>query len=861
MTNRNSTDSVTIESFLHLDSADGPVCCTIDPTSNSSCIFNVPPGTKDFPYKSRKFEIPNVLEKKTAAHIVDRISNNAISQIANGKCVVSFSLGTAKSSRDNAHFGSPSDGCGVSVLSSILSHLAKSNPSASISLFALRNSSLVDLLDPQNPGARIGVHRMKLDLSVSKHSVSSLISDDQSFKTADAAYRSIDLFESYHRVAIIWVSESLVMLFVDVVSLEWMSRKSLLLLGDRNFSYLQKCMSCFGDVMNAITMHRLRVPAHRADVTALLQLVMGTGSLYHVILGSHVNVSVDNIEESFFALQFVSRIGGLKGATVQPFGRDFKIDKCVLDREMKRLQFEFSLALAVTGGAKLSSSELTSLESTICLKRAKLEAESKQKESELQKQIDEQVSKLAQETMSALRSDIHHAQHQLTEASTAISVLRLKLASDDPKAFEKQVNEMNQQLSQTKLDTETEKEKINLLSRSISDKRMHLSTLERKRDLAQDEIRAAMTHRIESYESIRSSRTEQRKQWADQRAIWRSQVISSKGVAEKDGDPEYAVLREPLNKDLLSSLKKTFETIKAGVDDREISLNAVTDDSKGLSNALRYMDQHPVDWSVEDWDRLRAKEQNLLRDAEMQDKKLKDLVEKVILFLQHGTNLTKYRPFSKPGEKHFFLSSDCKSLCFCDVRDWDAAMSVGPGKERDKYVARSLKSVNLEEVRLFVLGQYSPLFAKWGVSFGSPEFYRSFSLYYGKSKQTLDVVADSDTDFEAWLIGLSSLVPVQPKWGSGIDVSHEPCFFELQDDEVDLCQSCHISPYFYKEAKTAVLEHFNTKGYVTKYDMRIVTGMDVLRCVKMHDLLESRGDILSRPVVRVLSFTSVSSPA
>lgn len=843
-------DGPSLELFVHLDSSNSSEVCCIAEGSNVS--FTVPSSiAKEFPYKSRKFEFSSVLSNQSLSSLSSNTTRTIWDSIQQSKNVVSFSFGNSNTSRDTLHFDGSSG-----VLSSLLPRISSAYPDASISLFGLRNSIIVDLLASQDAPVFLSnafsIYRMKLQLDVPKYKVSDLIKQPLRLVGADQKYRQIPDCASFHRVAFLELgSDGETILLVDVVSTEWMSRKSLLTLGERDFSLLQKSLSCFGDVMNAVAMHRLRVPNHRADVTALMQLV-AVRSSYCVLVGCHVDISARNAEEAFFALQFASRIIGLKGATIQPFARDPRIEKAVLARDMHRLEAEVALALATTGVSKLSSTEIADVEATIAQRKAKLEQDKKTKEAETQHYIDSHVEKLAKETMSSLRSEILHLQHDLNDATTAVSMLQVKLASDDPKQFEQRVAMLKTQLEKTLEESENERKKIGEHQASLAEKKEHLVVLQKKRDSAQDEIRAAMNYRVESYAAIRASREDQRKQWEQQRATWRSQVLSSKGVAEKDPEPEYAVLREPLTKDMLVSLKKTFETIKAGVDDREVSMNSLTDEEKALTIALRHMEQHPVDWSVEDWDKLRAKEENLLRNAEMQDRKLKDLVDKVLLFLQHGTALVKFRPFSKPGRKHFFLSPDCKELCFCDIKDWDAAMTVGPGKERDRCISRSVKSIVLDEVRLFVLGQYSPVFAKSGVSFGSTDFYRSFSLYYGKSKQTLDVVAESDTDFEAWLIGLSSLVRVQPKWGSGIDVSHEPCFYELADDEVELCQSCHISPYFYKEAKLSVLEHFRTKGFVTKYDMRIVTGMDVLRCVKMHDLLESRGDISSRPTTRLV---------
>jgi hypothetical protein len=158
-------------------------------------------------------------------------------------------------------------------------------------------------------------------------------------------------------------------------------------------------------------------------------------------------------------------------------------------------------------------------------------------------------------------------------------------------------------------------------------------------------------------------------------------------------------------------------------------------------------------------------------------------------------------------------------------------------------------AVSFDSIRHFILGQYSPKFQKYPAAHGSEEFYRSFTLFYGSGNDSLDVMAENEADFEALLIGLSALLHVEPRFGYGIDVSSEPGFFELDLDEVELCQSYHMSPYYYNEACGIIMQEQRRRGYVTIYDVRVATGLDILRCIKIHQILFSKNRIRSKPIV------------
>jgi hypothetical protein len=780
-----------------------------------------------------------------------------VDRINQGSNVASVSFGNVGSHRDNMHFPSPGKSSSVGLLHLLLVHLGNKIANCRLSLFAVRNGEVKDLINPSH-AASIHVHRMKLDVNVSERIVSAMNEDACRKQVGDwlSTASTIPDSESWHYVAVLRLPADQVVMLIDCVPSELTSRKSILSYGESVSSYINRSTTCMGEVLNAICLNRLRVPMHRADITALLQLV--ARGRYHIFFGCHVVAATECLEECFFALNFASKIGTLKAAAINPFGRDIRIDKCVLERELRRLTAELAVAHATHGIAqKLSSAELSDVEAIITIRKEANARTKAEHDAEVKRLVDHEVARVSQERLKELRLQIRESETELADLSSKISRHKTVLATD-PKTFEANLQRMRNELKE-------ETEKLHLLKarhaemfekRNLSEEKV--SSLRKHSESAEDELRAAMQFRIESYGDIRSQRKQVKAEWAEERQKWHGLVGSKKGDLLKE--PELVILKEPPSKELHLHMKRLFDSIKAAVEDKEDQLAVLADENKALDVALRHIERNPVDWSVTDERRVRALEEGLFREAEGKERQLDELVDKVVLYLQHGTRLMKYRSFGRPSDKHFFISADRACLCWCDPKDWESAASA-QGKDRDKILSKSLKFIPFAEVQMFILGQYSPLFNKYGVAFGSSEFYRSFSLFYGPphKKQTLDCVAENDADFEAWLIGISAHISVQPRWGSGIDVSAEPCFNELEIDEVEFCQQYHISPYYYRESKAVALQHQKKHGYVTRYDMRLITALDVLRCIKMHDILLARGDIRSRPLVRSGSMPTTPS--
>ena len=111
------------------------------------------------------------------------------------------------------------------------------------------------------------------------------------------------------------------------------------------------------------------------------------------------------------------------------------------------------------------------------------------------------------------------------------------------------------------------------------------------------------------------------------------------------------------------------------------------------------------------------------------------------------------------------------------------------------------------------MGMYSKVFKrKSKVGPTTEGFYQSFTLVVKDGKRTIDVVADSVAEFEAWLLGLSNLTKKEPVWGEKLDFEllNDPeetkIAMSLSSEERAVLSLHHIRPSLLKKLRNIVKE-------------------------------------------------------
>ena len=163
------------------------------------------------------------------------------------------------------------------------------------------------------------------------------------------------------------------------------------------------------------------------------------------------------------------------------------------------------------------------------------------------------------------------------------------------------------------------------------------------------------------------------------------------------------------------------------------------------------------------------------------------------------------------------------------------------------------------------LGQYSASFAASlegmpGVPGGTPMpptaaritppavplfFYRSFTIALTASNATVDVVVDTDADFEAWCAAFLFLGFIEPVWGQSMDVSTAPRVGELLPQERLCCEYHHIYPEMLLNFRAALLRLEPPPLFLTPIRIRQLAKVDILHAFKLLSFLVSNGDVES----------------
>lgn len=630
-----------------------------------------------------------------------------------------------------------------------------------------------------------------------------------------------------------------------VIPADYTSRRMVAFSSDKSQLYASSSIQSLGEVLSAIGMGRLATPFHRSDLTTVLgtlrQSVDGIRQVEAVRVrffgladggcaSAPPPVRLQPLSDELYVLQFSHRIKGLRSALVRPFQRDLRLERMCIDQECRLLKGELSLCRAVLDVPPRSCSINKVEELAASLRKQKLLKE-KEEQSRLEQEINFAVSNQLTRDLKEVAETRRLLEEEERQHIDVVNELDAYVGNDAE--FQEKVARLSEDLRDADAVALDVRSAAEQLFRQVEQCRERIKFLTERLATSGEDIRQAMDARAQRHVADVASRVKERAERNQQRAEWRQLLLQVDALVQDE--QEFNIVKEPLTREMLSLMKRTLEGIKTLIDESDMQLELIADEEKNQQIAVQLIAKHPVNWSLEDPETTRLKQEGLLKEAEGKDQQLDALLEQVVQYLQHGTRLFKYRPYSKPHPKFFFVSADRKSLLWCDPRGEDG--------ERAK-----AKEIGFADVRSLMLGQFSPLFQKWGSSFGSEDFYRSFTIFYGKDGRSLDVTAETDADFEAWLMGISALVNVEPRWGSGIDISNEPGYHELDIEEIDLCQQFHISPYFYLECRNFVLELQRKRGYVTRYDMRMSTGMDILRCIKMHDMLIRRGKITPRPV-------------
>lgn len=324
-------------------------------------------------------------------------------------------------------------------------------------------------------------------------------------------------------------------------------------------------------------------------------------------------------------------------------------------------------------------------------------------------------------------------------------------------------------------------------------------------------------------------------------------------VEQKIGKPEESESEKGSEKDDDSGSEKSEESEKAPPETKE----------ERLERLAREKEERRVEREAEKKRRVAKatydREWKHFRETTRKDQFLSDLLEKILMYLEYGTNVTTLT--AQGLERRFaFFSKGRKQLTFVPaVRD-----GAIPNRKE------VLKTVEVSKIAGIHMGQHSPFFQillrkfagrvdparaeppppleELEISNMHRYYYRSFSIQFPtKEEGFVDFICDTDTDFEALVVALHRISGRNATWGKSLFIELAPNIDDLSEQEKTLCEQIHLTPNEYLGCKEIILLK-DDKLFVTLHDLRVLTALDLYHSQKLLEMWLKQKWIVRRQV-------------
>lgn len=269
----------------------------------------------------------------------------------------------------------------------------------------------------------------------------------------------------------------------------------------------------------------------------------------------------------------------------------------------------------------------------------------------------------------------------------------------------------------------------------------------------------------------------------------------------------------------------------------------------------------------------------LLAEAVKKEHHVQSIIDQVMQYLQNGVRLQKVSSNGQVRRRLFFISEDCKKIFACDLDE-----SGAPINRR-----KPTMTIFINDIEAITLGVYTSSFVAFAgkadlkgqrdeamkdggsqrpektpvltpVTLGKYN-YRAFSLFLKTEKKTVELVCDTDSDCEAWLLALKRLVsfktpyerlvdqkcgrPCPPPtatiaWGEPMVLHARADLEKLYPEEIKFCAENHVPPRLFIKTRDDVKE-LSKQMVVTVYDIRKASTLDLLRSQCLLDYFVDRG--------------------
>ncbi|EPY30388.1 hypothetical protein STCU_04091 [Strigomonas culicis] len=689
------------------------------------------------------------------------------------------------------------------------------------------------------------------------------------------------------------------------------------------FERTHRILVSAASIISSIKCSRLRIPFGKSKMSQLLRRSYNAEKGYtrgsqngntNTFMFIHCFTDAQWAEETYHCLTMIRRMTNTLGSTgIGSMLRDLNVDKWRLDQDVTELREELAVA-KVAYDYKPRIFDSNKNIANIKDEEAKYigAIESKREEAR-EKQLTIIRQRAAEETARMIKE-------QEASSGTTLEELKQTLASKkhDNEALQSDRNARAREYEHTleKLRTKKEGEEATAakLKAEMAQLEEELSARQSTIQAKQKELEMAKLDKAKGREAILKEhvsvqaarknvleeRRSQREQWIRQikdvnekvleqiRSIAEERKQSGEPVSAKEEAAETAVTDDiktieeylpklisledsPVNPDETESIRRQFDDVFA--QEKQTYLQKIDEEKVRKEKLEKGLDAYRN--RVLEVAQARKKEN--LQDAVRKEQHLNALIDQVLSYLRHGVKMTKISSKGHLRRRFYFISEDGKRIHSCELDNQGAPIN------RKKPPV----TIYTKDIRKVVLGCYSTSFRSFAeenqlaktqieavTDQGTyrPELtqtvtpanlglynYRSFTLVLPGGK-SLEAVCDSDTDYEAWMVGLKRILGIYSnveriieargqeiqntasdqqctmKYGGPLDVRQMNGFVSISSEEGDLCSEAHVPPALLLRVKQDMIERSHTSP-VTVYDVRVCSGLDLIRSGFIYDYL------------------------
>ncbi|ORC89568.1 putative kinesin [Trypanosoma theileri] len=688
----------------------------------------------------------------------------------------------------------------------------------------------------------------------------------------------------------------------------------------------QKTLLSAAGILSSIRCNRLRIPFGRSKLSQLLRRaynaekgnpnnnINGDTETYFII---HAFTDAEWAEETFHCLAMTKRTTNILSSTgIGSAIKDLSVDKWRLDQDVMELRDELLIARTVydykpciyeqtKAIPNIKEEEMKRINAIQSKREEAREKELNQVRERAKQDADKVIKELEAKTGTTL-AELEKTLEKKKRENAVLQADREKRIKDYEQTLEKiRKKKQDEESASERLKEEMQKleQELNVRQATIDAKQKQLEMIQLDKAKARDVIVKERKSIQAMRKTVLEERRRQRKQWINQikeinaKVLEQVQMLSEERkkngeqATSKEEAAEKAVMDDiktieeylpklislediPVNPEETETIRRQFDEVFS--QEKQSYLSKI-EEEKGrkekLERGLEVYRQRLLE-------AYQSKKQEKLNDAVTKEQQLNSLVDQVLIYLRNGIRMTKISSKGNVRKRFYFISEDCKRIHSCELDHQGAPIS------RKKPPV----TIWIKDIKKVVIGLYTTSFVNYsseaqlvktrqeavtdtGTYRHDPtqnlspfnlglNNYRSFALLLRGGK-SLEVVCDTDSDCEAWLVALKRLLnyktPVEKileermvaskeshvhpvdgtvdiKWGGSLDIRNMRGFVSLAPEEAALCSENHIPPALFLRVKQEMSEK-SQSNTITVYDVRVSSGLDLFRSAHLYDYM------------------------